>query len=356
MRSVEGSIYRHDDGRRWFARLQYTDAAGRRREKKRICRTHELAKRKLGELRGEIADAGSGRKTYRELDSYYRKTFVHKARFVGGKKLSGFRQDLASVEHYLDRALEQFGDKYLDEITYSDLREYKQTIADRETMYGRERSISDINHHLKWVRQVFTIAVENAWVKVSPFKLGRPLIIESHEVERTRVLSAVEETKLLTACDRWRGHIKPIIIFAIETALRAGEIKSLRWADVTLDGRCIKIRSLNSKTLKSRLVPLSGRAADVLAQQRQNSGRRVLVFGDAAFKKAFHNACIDADLTDVHFHDLRHTAITRWLKKGMSIADAMKASGHSQMKTFMRYVNQSEESIFDQAKLLDRAA
>jgi hypothetical protein len=45
MRSVEGSIYRHDDGRRWFARLQYTDAAGRRREKKRICRTHELAKR-----------------------------------------------------------------------------------------------------------------------------------------------------------------------------------------------------------------------------------------------------------------------------------------------------------------------
>jgi integrase len=260
------------------------------------------------------------------------------------------------VEIYLGRALDYFGDKYLDEISYSDLRAYKAKIANMQTMHGRERSISDINHHLKRVRQLFTVAVENGWLAISPFRKGRPLIIESHEVERTRVLSADEEARLLAKCDRWRKHIQPIIIFAIETGLRAGEIKTLGWSDVMLDGRCIKINSLNSKTLKSRLVPLSARAVEVLSKQRQLGGRGEFVFGEAAFKKSFRNACDDAGLDDVHFHDLRHTAITRWLKKGMSIADAMKASGHSQMKTFLRYVNQSESAVYDLALQLDCAA
>lgn len=355
-RSIEGSIYQHSDGKRWIVRLQYSEN-GRRRQKKRICLSHAAAKAKLVELRGEIADAGAGRKTYGELDRYYRREYVHEARFVGGKKLSGFRQELSTVEVYLDRALEFFGSEtFLDAIEYNDVRKYKFHIADLKTMHGRDRSISDINHHLKRVRQLFTVAVEMGWLPVSPLKRGRPLIIESHETERTRVLSPAEEARLLSNCDKWRKHIKPIIIFAIETGLRAGEIKSLRWSDIALDGRCVKIQSLNSKTLKSRLVPLSARAAAELAEQRQKSGRRQLVFGMSAFKKAFRHACNDADLDDVHFHDLRHTAITRWLQKGMSIADAMKASGHSQMKTFLRYVNQSESAVYDLAKLLDCAA
>jgi hypothetical protein len=80
------------------------------------------------------------------------------------------------------------------------------------------------------------------------------------------------------------------------------------------------------------------------------------VFGDAAFKKAFHNACIDGRSYRRSFSRSKAHGYNSLAAKGMSIADAMKASGHSQMKTFMRYVNQSEESIFDQAKLLDRAA
>jgi integrase len=190
----------------------------------------------------------------------------------------------------------------------------------------------------------------------NPFRRGSSLINESFEVERTRVLSADEEALLLSKCDRWRKHIKPVIIFAIETGLRRGEIQSLRWSSVDLNKRFLKVESRNSKTLRSRLVPLSQRAADVLAQLWQNSQRRdsALVFGEADFKRAFNGAASDAGLDDVHFHDLRHTAITRMLEKGISPPLVMKISGHTQQRTFMRYVNQSESSIYDIAMKLDQ--
>lgn len=357
-KSLDGSIYRTPDGRRWFVRVQFKDAAGRSRQKKRICLTLSNAKETLKALRLEIERESSERKTYRELDRFFREKYVHPARFVGGQKLSGFRQDTRTVERYLDRALEFFADKEIDSITYADLVRYKERIVSGRTVRGGQRSMSEINHHLRRLRRLFTVAVEQGWLPVNPFKRGGPLIVESFEAERTRTLSTVEETRLLAACDKWRKHLKPVIVFAIETGLRRGEIQTLRWSSVNIEGRTVKIESLNSKTLKSRLVPLSLRAVETLTQLRQNSRKRQsdLVFGVSDFKKAFNHACSNAGLSDVHFHDLRHTAITRWLESGISPALAMKASGHSQMKTFLRYVNQSESSVYEFALRLDKAA
>ena len=167
-----------------------------------------------------------------------------------------------------------------------------------------------------------------------------------------------EEKKLLANCTGQRKHLVPIIVFAIETGLRRGEINSLEWSSVDLGRRMVKVESLNAKTLKSRLVPLSARAADALKQVWQNSTRKqsTRVFGGIDFKRGFNSACNDAGLDDLHFHDLRHTAITRMLEAGISPPLVMKISGHTQQKTFLRYVNQSEASIFDIAMRLDQAA
>jgi integrase len=73
------------------------------------------------------------------------------------------------------------------------------------------------------------------------------------------------------------------------------------------------------------------------------------------FKKAYITATKVADLPDLDFHDLRHTAITRMLEKGLSPILVMKASGHSQTKTFLRYVNQTETSVYEMAQKLDAA-
>lgn len=106
-RRDEGHLRKHSDGKRWIARLRYTDADGSRREKKRICDTHERAKAEIDALRSEVIDEAAPRKTYRELDEFYRREYVHAARYVGGQKVSGFRQKLGIIGYYLDSAMLQ---------------------------------------------------------------------------------------------------------------------------------------------------------------------------------------------------------------------------------------------------------
>jgi len=118
------------------------------------------------------------------------------------------------------------------------------------------------------------------------------------------------------------------------------------------------VNSTATKTLKGRLVPITARLAETLAELRHNAPlpRSRPVFGPVDWKRSFNAACKAAGLDDVHFHDLRHTAITRMLEKGISPPLVMKISGHTQQRTFMRYVNQSESSIYDIAMKLDMAA
>lgn len=353
----EGSILKTPDGKRWFARLRYTDRAGVKREKKRTCISFAAAKSMIATLRSEIENASADRKTYAQADAFYRKHYVHAARIVSGQKVSGFRSKIVGVKYYLDASLAFFGDQFLDEISYDDLRRFKHSIANAPIRGGGVRSVSDTNQFLKRLRRVLNVAIEQGWLEVNPFKRGGSLILESVEVERTRTLSPAEEMRLIAKCTGRRKHLVPIIIFAIETGCRRGEIQKLRWRDVNLTGRVIKIESSNTKTLKSRLVPISARLRETLAQLRQNQLRPASpVFGGADFKRSFAAACSDAKLKDVHFHDLRHTAITRMLQAGISPPLVMKISGHTQQKTFLRYVNQSEASIYEIAIKLDAAA
>lgn len=355
-RRDEGSIIKAKNGKRWYARLRYTDLDGNSREKKRTCISHAAAKTAIGKLRREVEEELSDKKTYAELDAFYRREYVHDAKFVGGKKISGFRQDTRTVIRYLDRALNFFGSVNLENISYELCRKYKLYIESLPAR-GGPRSVSDTNHHLKRVRRLFKIAIEQGWLESDPFVRGGSLIIESHETERTRILTLDEETRLLAACDKWRLHLIPLIVAAIETAMRRGELRQLKWKDVDLTGRVIRVDASSTKTLKTRLVPISQRLKTTLAQLRQNSLRPdSLVFGGQDFKRSFNTAVNKADLTDLNFHDLRHTAITRMLEAGISPPLVMKISGHTQQKTFLRYVNQTEGSIYDIAMRLDAAA
>ncbi len=359
-RSFEGSVYKSSSGKGWIARLRYTDQNGKQREKKRVCLSHALAKAKIKVLKIEIESETEfcSSKSFAQLVDFYRKHYLHSAKYVNGEKISGFRQKLHGLSYYIDVAHEHFGNRDLESITYSDLQEYKAKIVALPSKHGRQRSIASINHFLKCLRRLFNVAIEQQWLTANPFSKGAPLIRASLEESRTRILSVEEETRLINACSGYRAHLRPIVIFAIETGCRRNEILTVRWKDVNIDRRFIKIESHNTKTLKGRFVPISARLADELDRLKRNSlpdrGERVFHITD--FKKAFHGACKAAEIYDIKFHDLRHTAITRMLEKNISPPLVMKISGHSQSRTFMRYVNQSENSITEIAYRLDRAA
>jgi integrase len=168
------------------------------------------------------------------------------------------------------------------------------------------------------------------WLPRNPVKLvRRPQVPRG----RTRRLKDGEEDRLLAACDRGRTPLlKPLIVLAIETAMRRGELIGLQWQHIDLN-RCVAHIPL-TKSGDSRDVPLSRRAVSTLTDLRAADGRDL----DRVFR-------VRAEMADLHFHDLRHEAVTRLFEKGLNIAEVSAISGHKELRMLQRYTHLRAEDL-----------
>jgi integrase len=365
-RNHDGSIYRHRDGRRYVARKRYRDSSGVWREKKRLCASHLEARETLRDLHAEIRaelEAGAERKevpkTFSALLDFYESEYVKPASYIGERKVSGLRSH-ANIPHLLKPLRARFGALTLASLSHDDLRHYKERRLKTRTKTGDERSISSVNNELRTLRRVLGIAVRQGWLTVNPFHRGDALICAADEVKRERILSRDEEARLLAACAR-RGspYLRPLVVCAIDTAMRRGEQLGVTWTDVDLEGRTIVVRALNAKTNRRRTVPVTARLLAELQSLRPvaecdprfTTATRVFPVRD--FREAWGRALTVAKIEGFRWHDLRHVAITRMLEAGMPSALVMKISGHTQMTTFLRYVNTNEETAREAGRLLD---
>jgi integrase len=133
--------------------------------------------------------------------------------------------------------------------------------------------------------------------------------------------------------------MKPLIILAIETGMRRGELLDLRWEHVDL--KCGVAHLPLTKNGDSRDVPLSRRAVQILEQLRAGGVKQERVFpmtGNAV-RLAFEHLRVRAGMSDFHFHDLRHEAISRLFEKGLNIAEVSAISGHRELKMLQRYTH-----------------
>lgn len=167
---------------------------------------------------------------------------------------------------------------------------------------------------------------------------------------RSRVLDDEEVSKLLQALEPTgrRSHwTKPAVQLALATAMRRGELLSLRWEHIDLKGRTAFLP--DTKNGDSRTVPLSSVAVQVLAElPRHISGVVIPVKYftlDAAFKRGVRRAGLDG----VRFHDLRRTAITRMAEKLPNVIELAAVSGHKSLMVLKRYYR---PSAMDLAKKL----
>ena len=155
---------------------------------------------------------------------------------------------------------------------------------------------------------------------------------------RSRVLNDEEVAKLLQALEPIgrRSHwTKPAVQLALATAMRRGELLSLKWENVDLQGRTAFLP--DTKNGDSRTVPLSSVAVQVFAElPRHISGLVIPVKYftlDAAFKRGVRRVGLDG----VRFHDLRRTAITRMAEKLPNVIELAAASGHKSLMVLKRY-------------------
>lgn len=233
------------------------------------------------------------------------------------------------------RDFPELAEKNIADITPDDMGRWRDArlagdLGSGRPPVGNATVLRDINLY----SHVFTTARDEwRWIRESPITgMRRP----TEPQPRTRRVSDEEVARLLRQLGYMEddtpttksARVGAMFVFAVETAMRAGEITALRWDEVNFDKRYAHIPK--TKTDVARSVPLSARALAVLEQLRPLEGEfDGLVFGveaasrDALFRKAKKAALLD----DLHFHDARREALTR-LSKVFGVMELAKVSGH----------------------------
>lgn len=349
-REIKGHLY---------ARLQYQDDSGKWKEKLRPITDKRLALRTVEEMRRELDLHGqevlvSNKLTFDELAEKYLTTQLVEAQYSNGVKISG-RRSLRPVQSSLKPLRDFFGNKILRSIKTSEIDSFKKMRLTAPTPHGSSRKVASVNRELEILRAMFNFALQNEWLIKNPFALSKGLISKAAEVERDRVLSFDEERRLLSVSTGRRGHLKGLLICALDTAMRRGEIFKMRWQDVDFESNEIRIPQTNTKTEEARTVGITPRLRQELEYLWETSAQNksLCVFGITdSIKTAFSSACKEANISDFRFHDCRHTATTRMIASGSPHTEVMKITGHSQMKTFLRYLNITSETTNNVASRL----
>lgn len=218
----------------------------------------------------------------------------------------------------------------------------------------KEVSGSTVNRELNLISHAINIARKEWGIHISnPIELiQRP---KENRARQRRLLPG-EELKLIAALDEstrdgdgkfktgtGNHWIKPVILFAVETAMRRGEILSLKWSNISLENRTATLP--DTKNGEIRVVPLSSRALHVLNGISQSIDGRVFPISGEALKRGFVRLCQRSGTEDLHFHDLRHEATSRLFEKGLNLMEVASITGHKTLQMLQRYTHLRPENL-----------
>jgi integrase len=337
----KGSIIERD--KKLYARVQFTDESGRKRDiwRKAESRTHakELIRELLRELESNGTPALDASKlTVADLCDYYETHYLTEAHYTNGIKDSGLRS-LKTPKYQAKIVRAFFGRKKLRDLSYEHLRAYKKERLAIEKRGGGTLSITSVNRELALVRKMLSVACAARWITRNPFHDGDSLISAAAERKRTVILSRNDEYRLLAACAGKRKNLRAFIICAVDSGCRKGELLSARWQDLNLERRELFLPMMNTKTARARIVPLSNRMVVELERlwDASNKISESLIFGVKDVKRAFDSARKQAGLPSVRIHDLRHTFASRLAQRNMPIAELARTLGHQTVELSFRY-------------------
>ncbi len=168
---------------------------------------------------------------------------------------------------------------------------------------------------------------------------------------RERRLKRGELEALLAAIDRGRNPlVRPLVLLALATGLRRGELLRLTWKDIDLDCRTALIR--DTKNGSDRTIPLTKPAATLLEGLGKGEGFAFPLTPNA-LRQSWRRACQRAEIADLRFHDLRHEAISRFFEIGLSVPEVALISGHRDARMLFRYTHLAPNAVRDRLDRLE---
>ncbi len=246
---------------------------------------------------------------------------------------------------------QEFGDIPLNSFTIKNIENYQTGMLDAEL------SETTVNRKVAVLKHMFTKASEWKMTTEEVAKTVHSVKMYKLDNDRIRFLSDEEIQDLLKACDYVRTfkdgktetqkqeHLKPILLFALNTGCRKEEILSLKWKQVDMKNSLISLDKTKNgekrhisinEALKELLVGVEGKKHmnSTWVFHDQSTGKR---FTDVTH--SFKTAKKRAGIEDFRFHDLRHTFASHLVLSGVNIFTVSKLLGHKSVKMTMRYAH-----------------
>lgn len=273
------------------------------------------------------------------------------------------KQDISKLNTILKNC--HFGDFFLNKVRSSDIAKYRDERL-------KVVSQTTVKHELALISHVFNVAIKE-W---SMSELANPVSNikkPSFNQARQRRVSDPEIDYILKVSQS--DVLKNAVVLAVETAARQGEISKLEWSDVNFKDGVVLLKGTKNGT--DRTIPLSEKALAVLRSLKTSdipNGKVFDIFDPLTISIGFRRAVAKARkiyekemsekklvpdpkfLSDIHFHDLRHEAISRFFELGLETMEVSAISGHKDLKMLKRYTHIKPEHLVQKiAKLKAQA-
>jgi integrase len=209
-----------------------------------------------------------------------------------------------------------------------------------ETRTEKEKRPATVNRELACLSKVFSMAQDAGLIADNPCCKVKKL---REDNRRERVLSSDEEARLLAVCTGPREHLKPIIVLAVNTGMRRGDLLGLTWSRVDFERGLIFVPNHKAGDGRGHWLPMNSVVRSelvALSFQRRDDQR---VFGVGDIKTAWKTARRLAGIEGLRLHDLRHTAATRLADAGCDAFTIAAILGHSSIQMSARYTHASDE-------------
>ncbi len=315
-----------------------------------------------------------GPMTFREFAAIY------KERHVIAKGLSRAQDFDWMVRPFMER----FGHRPIDEIKTADVEDLMADLRKpRQLRLGVEPqapAAATVNRQMDLLRHMMNWAVGREYIDRTPFKRGSQTLIKKlrEDNQRRRRISSDEEAALIDAAP---PHLEAMLIVAIDTGMRQGEMLAMRFGDVDFKRGLITLRAATTKSKRSRVIPMStDRLRDVLQWLRVDADEEwkpeeALVFSNEVGERLcfVHSTWMRTVLKahgialtwgagvdykgpskesqaafrkiNLRWHDLRHEYASRLVEEGVPLAQVRDLLGHASITTTERYDNQRLETL-----------
>lgn len=261
------------------------------------------------------------------------------------KEFAKFQKGYSIKKLLVDMLVREFGDILLRNFNLMILEQYQTKCLEEK------KKPATINRRIATLKHMFTKAEEWEMVDADILKKVRRVKQLAENNRRLRFLSVEECRELVAACGHQVRvkHLQPMVIMALNTGMRRGEILKLTWDQVDMKHGFILLEDTNTKNGSRREIPINSDLREALRSLTRRLDTPLIFFdpnseaGKAKpyqdIRTSFYRACKRAGILDFHFHDLRHTFASQLVMGGVDLTTVKELLGHKDIKMTLRYAH-----------------